>query len=474
MTPVQSEAIPPILQKKDVLVQSPTGTGKTCAFGIPIVEAAEPNNRAIQSLIICPTRELVLQTTSVLRDLTKFMEGLKIASVYGGERIERQLVGLRRRPAIVVATPGRAMDFLRRRVLKLDQVKTIVLDEADRMLDMGFRDDIDTILLATPETRQTVLFSATIDSEIALIAKKYQRDAVVIRIGEEIATVDSVTQFYIPTENKAKFHTLTKLLAEKKFASSLVFTGTKAMSETVAEHLSENGYRADALHGDLRQKQRDIVMRRYREGKLDVLVATDIAARGIDVSNIDAVINFDIPQNSEDYIHRIGRTGRAQQSGAAYTFVYPKEQYKLREIIHETKADIQPLTILEPPKPESAQKSAKKKAPKAAPKVPAKEKPVDEELLKERARIFISLGAMDGISKKEMVELISAQCDVPEKHIGTISAYDSYSFIDIPALYAAQIVAGLKGKSHKNRPIKAELSKGGGKKKVTAVRKRKK
>jgi ATP-dependent RNA helicase DeaD len=396
MTPVQSEAIPAILQKQDVLVQAPTGTGKTCAFGIPIVETVQPSDHTIQALILCPTRELVLQTTSVLRNLTKFLEGVKIASVYGGERVDKQIVNLRRKPTIVVATPGRAMDFLQRRVLKLGHVKTVVLDEADRMLDMGFRDDIDMILLATPGTRQTVLFSATINNEVARIAKEYQQDAVTIRIGQETATVDSVAQFYIRTESKAKIPTLVKLLQEKKFSSCLVFSGTKSMAETVAEHLAQNGHHAAVLHGDLRQKQRDLVMSQYRGGELDILVATDVAARGIDVSNIDAVINFDIPQNAESYIHRIGRTGRAKQSGMAYTFVYPKELQRLREIMFETKADIQPISILEAAQPENTRPRKTQKPLTETSKKKLSRKPPVQSHNKRSITVELSRGASGG------------------------------------------------------------------------------
>ena len=468
MTSVQSEAIPSILEKKDVLVQSPTGSGKTCAFGIPVVEAVETANNKVQSLILCPTRELVLQTASVLQQLTKFMPGVKIASVYGGARIDKQMAHLRRKPMIVVATPGRAMDFLQRRVLKLEHLKTVVLDEADRMLDMGFRDDIDTILMATPEGRQTVLFSATLSSEIVGIAREYQRDAVTIKIAQEAATVDSVSQFYVRTAPKTKIPTLVQMLQENQFSSCLVFVGTKAMTDTVAEHLIKEGYRAGALHGDLRQKQRDFVMGQYRKGSINVLVATNVAARGIDVSNIDAVINFDIPQSAEDYVHRIGRTGRAQQTGLAYTFVYPRELNKLRAIIAETKAEITPLSIPVQAQagsiqmPEAQRKKPAGKSPQPHASKSTKERLYDN-LSTERARMFISLGTMDKISRKNMVDLICDECDVPAKQIGTISVFDSYSFFDIPALYVNQIKKGFKGKSHNKRAITVELSRGGSK-----------
>ncbi len=465
MTPVQGKAIPCILQKHDVLVQAPTGTGKTCAFGVPLVETVETDNHKVQALILCPTRELVLQTTSVLRQLAKFMEGVKIASVYGGEHVGKQIAILRRKPMIVVATPGRAMDFLQRKVLKLGHVKTVVLDEADRMLDMGFRDDINTILHATPGGRQTVLFSATLNHEVARIAKEYQQDAVNITIGKENAAVGSVAQFYVRTENKAKIPTLVKLLKEKKFSSCLVFSGTKSMTETIVEHITKSGYQGAALHGDLRQKQRDFVMSQFREGKLNVLVATDVAARGIDVNNIDAVINFDIPQNTEGYVHRIGRTGRAQQTGLAYTFVYSKELHKLRQIMFETKADIQPVSIpvtvsassAPAPAVSTARPDNRRVAP---PRVMKTTVAVDPASLVGRARMFISLGTKDKISRKNMVDLLCTECGVPAQQIGTIAVYDSYSFFDVPASYVTQIKNGLQGKSHNKRTITVELSKG--------------
>ncbi len=349
-TPVQGEAIPVLMKKLDVLVQAPTGTGKTCAFGIPIIEHVDTDSNDIQYLVLCPTRELVLQTTVVLRQLTKFSAGIKIAPIYGGERIDKQFIALRRKPHIIVGTPGRMMDFLHRKALKLENVQGVVLDEADRMLDMGFREELDEILNATPSTRQTILFSATMSPDVARIAQNYQREPVAITIKQETATVDSVTQYSILVKPRCKIPTLLKLLRERQFPLTLVFAGTKAMTDTISEQLIAAGIRASALHGDLRQRRRDFVMNEYRTGLIDVLVATDVAARGIDVNNIDAVINFDLPQCAEDYVHRVGRTGRAQKSGLAFTFIYPREQDKLQDYIKETKADITPIRI-EVPQP---------------------------------------------------------------------------------------------------------------------------
>lgn len=344
-TPVQGETIVPMLERNDMLVQAPTGTGKTCAFGIPIIENIDSEASGIQAVVLCPTRELVLQTTDVFRTLTKFNANIKIAPIYGGGRIDRQLMSLRRKPQVVVATPGRMMDFLGRKALKLEEINVVVLDEADRMLDMGFRDELSSILGAMPENRQTVLFSATIPSEVEKIALSYQKEPVMIRVEAETEDIDQISQYYIQVKARTKMNVLIKLLDEKKFKLCLVFAGTKLMVDTIAEQLILSGHRAAPIHSGLRQSKRDYVMKQYRNGLLDILVATDVAARGLDVNNIDAVINYDIPQNAEDYIHRIGRTGRAHQSGEAFTFVYPKEHSRLRDIMHVTDTSILPVSI---------------------------------------------------------------------------------------------------------------------------------
>lgn len=344
-TPVQAKAIGPMKEGKDVLVQAPTGTGKTCAFGIPAMEMVNPRGRGIQKVILCPTRELAIQTANVLKKLAMFKPGIRILALYGGEPIYRQISALRRQPQIVVATPGRMIDHIQRRTVRLDSVNLVVLDEADRMLDMGFREDMDTILKSVPDERQTVLFSATLSREIKEIASTYQTDAEQIGIAQDTLTVDCVEQYYTEIKGKAKTSALVSLLEEKKFALSLVFVATKAMADMLAGQLQHGGFKAAAIHGDLRQRQRDQVMSQYRRGDINILVATDVAARGIDVNNIDAVINYDLPQDSDSYVHRIGRTGRANKTGVAYTFIYPKEIYKLREIVRDTKATIRPLAM---------------------------------------------------------------------------------------------------------------------------------
>ena len=344
-TQVQEAAILPMLDGQDLLVQAPTGTGKTCAFGIPAVEMAKPGVHYVQTVILCPTRELAVQTATVLKSLAAYKPGVRIQAVYGGEPIGRQISDLRRKPQILVATPGRLMDHMSRRTVRLETVSQIVLDEADRMLDMGFRDDIKEILRNVPEERQTVLFSATLSADIRQIASQHQRDARKIEIQETGKSVDRVEQYYSQMPSKEKTPALLSLLEEKKFGLSLVFVATKSMADRLSAQLNEKGIKADALHGDLRQSQRNMVMKRYRSGQIRVLVATDVAARGIDVQNIDAVINYDIPGDADSYAHRIGRTGRAGQTGSAYTFVSRQEYGKLKSFMDLTQAKMRKLML---------------------------------------------------------------------------------------------------------------------------------
>lgn len=341
-SPVQEEAIRPMMDGKDLLVQAPTGTGKTAAFGIPIVENTDARGKNIQTVILCPTRELAMQIATVLKQLVMYMPGVRILSLYGGEYIGRQITALKRRPQIIVATPGRFMDHMNRRTIRLGQVNRIVLDEADRMLDMGFRDDIAEILKNVPAERQTVLFSATMPEEVKKIASTYQRDVQTIRVKQNTVEIRKIEQRYMEIRQNTKLPELQALLTEKQWKRSIVFVGTKSMADTLSKQLTESGHPADALHGDLRQSQRDTVMRSYRSGRTRILVATDVAARGIDVDGIDAVVNFDIPQDCDSYTHRIGRTGRAGQSGLAYTFIYPRERAMLQKIMTVTKETILP------------------------------------------------------------------------------------------------------------------------------------
>jgi ATP-dependent RNA helicase DeaD len=340
-TPVQEKAIPAFLGGGDLVVQAPTGTGKTGAFGIPMAQMIDSRGRYAQALVLSPTRELAIQTTRVLQKLTQFLRGVRIATLYGGERIERQFSILRARPQIIVATPGRLIDHLQRGTVRLDGLRMVVLDEADRMLDMGFQEDINKILRAAPKERQTVLFSATLPRGILEIARNYQREAKRIAVKQDTLTVKSVRQFYTTVRSGAKKSELLALLREKEHALCLVFVNTKRMADALSEDLKKQNLRADALHGDINQQKRERTMNAFRTGKLDILVATDVAARGIDVRNIDLVVNYDLPMDSESYVHRIGRTGRAERLGTAHTLIYRQETGKLNAIMRDTKAAIQ-------------------------------------------------------------------------------------------------------------------------------------
>lgn len=331
---IQAEAIPQIMKGIDVIAKAPTGSGKTAAFAIPILEKLDlnPENREVQALVLCPTRELAIQVHREFEKLTKYMENISVVSVYGGQQIDKQLNALRKSPQIVVATPGRLMDHLRRGSVRLDAINMVVLDEADEMLDMGFRDDINTILEDTTEERQTVLFSATMAKDIVAITKKFQKSPLIVDVMDNLQSIPDIEQLYFEVSEKGKVELLTRLLDLHNVKLALVFCNTKSNVDRVVEILKTRGYFSDSLHGDMNQSQREKVMRGFRSGSVEILVATDVAGRGIDVKNIEAVFNYDLPRDDEDYIHRVGRTGRAGESGKAFTFVSRNQVQSIRRI----------------------------------------------------------------------------------------------------------------------------------------------
>lgn len=342
-TPIQSQSIPHILNGVDVIGQAQTGTGKTCAFGIPAIEMLDPDSEKVQVLVLCPTRELAIQTAVELRNVSKYKKGLKILPIYGGQPIERQISALRQRPQIIIGTPGRIMDHLRRHTLKLKDLRMLILDEADEMLNMGFREDIDIILKNVPEHKQTILFSATMPKEILDLTAKYQRQPVLVKAIHKELTAPQIEQFYIEVGGLNKLDLLARLIDSYNFKLSLVFCNTKKRVDEVTSQLQSRGYLAEGLHGDLNQAQRDRVMNKFRKGLIEILIATDVAARGIDVNNIEAVFNYDLPNDEEYYVHRIGRTARAGRAGKAFSLVFGRELYKLKEIQRFTQTKIQPL-----------------------------------------------------------------------------------------------------------------------------------
>lgn len=332
MTPIQEQAIPVLLEGKDVIGQAQTGTGKTAAFAIPMIQRINADIKRPQGIILCPTRELAMQAAEEIRKLTRYMHGVKVLPVYGGQDIGRQIRSLSQGVQIIVGTPGRVMDHLRRHTIKTSEIRMIVLDEADEMLNMGFREDIETVLKDMPKEHQMALFSATMPQAILDITGTYQKNAVYVKVTPREVTVAAIKQAYYRVARKDKFEAICRLLDYYHPEKSLVFCNTKKMVDEITGMLKDRGYEAEGLHGDLTQNQRDTVMNLFRSGRCRLLSATDVAARGIDVSGVDAVFNYDVPEDIEYYVHRIGRTGRAGKAGRSFTLVSGKEIFKIRDI----------------------------------------------------------------------------------------------------------------------------------------------
>ena len=340
-SPIQAQGIPVVMQGSDVIGQAQTGTGKTAAFGIPVLERIDVTNNAVQALVLCPTRELAVQVSEEIGRIAKYIKGLRIEAIYGGDSIDRQIRSLKRGVHIVVGTPGRVMDHMERRTLKFDEVRMMVLDEADEMLDMGFREDIESILADMPADRQTILFSATMSKPIMSITKRFQNDPVLIKVVRNELTNVNIEQVCFEVKPQAKVEVMTRLIDMYHLKSLLVFCNTKRKVDEIVEDLQLRGYASEGIHGDLRQQQRSNVMSKFKAGVTTILVATDVAARGIDVSGLDGVINYDIPLDEEYYVHRIGRTGRAGMSGKAFSLVARDEKFRLKTIENYTKVKIE-------------------------------------------------------------------------------------------------------------------------------------
>lgn len=344
-SPIQAQAIPVQMEGRDMIGQAQTGTGKTAAFGIPLLQKVSEKNRKTQAIVLCPTRELAIQVADEIRRLAKYMTGIKVLPVYGGQEIVKQIRSLKGGVQIIVGTPGRVMDHMRRKTIRTEDINTVVLDEADEMLNMGFLEDMETILSQMPEERQTVMFSATMPQAIANIAKKFQTDPEMVRVVKKELTVPKVIQYYYEVKPRNKVEVMCRILDLYSPKLSVVFCNTKRQVDELVQALQGRGYFAEGLHGDLKQEQRDRVMDSFRNGATEILVATDVAARGIDVDDVEAVFNYDIPQDDEYYVHRIGRTGRAGREGRAFSLVVGSEVYKLRDIQRFCKTKILPQPI---------------------------------------------------------------------------------------------------------------------------------
>ena len=499
MSPIQAKAIPAILGGKDIVGQAQTGTGKTAAFGIPLLQSIDTKEKAVQSLVLCPTRELAIQVAEEFRKLAMFMHGIKILPVYGGQEISKQIRSLKAGTQIIIGTPGRVMDHMRRKTVKFDKVKMIVLDEADEMLNMGFREDIETILKEVPVERQTILFSATMPNPILEIARTYQKNAEIIRVVKKELTVPKIEQFYYEVNTKNKEEVLARLLDMYNPKLSLVFCNTKKQVDELTSALQGRGYFAEGLHGDLKQMQRDRVMNSFRNGKTEILVATDVAARGIDVDDVEAVFNYDVPQDDEYYVHRIGRTGRAGREGRAFTLVMGKEVYKLRDIQRycKTKIKVQPIPSVNDVTAVKADKVLDKVSTiienedltKMIDLVEARvnEKGItsldiaaaflkmamgeDNSKLEEdkgsmdfgdtgaeagMVRLFVNLGKKQNVRPGDILGAIAGETGMPGKLIGSIDMYDKYTFVEVPREHASEVIQVMKSAKIKGKSINIE------------------
>lgn len=354
LTPIQNQIIPMIRDKKDMIGESATGTGKTAAFVIPILETIDTSNKDVQTLFVCPTRELALQLEAATKEIGEFIPNLRTLTVYGGASIGAQLKGLKRNPQIIIATPGRLIDFLKRKAVNVKQINHLVLDEADEMLKMGFKEDIEEILKQTNQARQTLMFSATMPTAVKNLAKKYMNNPTHIQIETSQKTSENITQYYYTVQNKHKLDAMIRLIERHQLTSALVFCNTKRMVDDVAEELSKH-YAVGKIHGDLAQAERTNTIRKFHQRDIHFLVGTDVAARGLDIKEIDAVFNYDLPQKYDFYIHRIGRTGRASKTGYSFTLVTPKEESKVKQLEKFIKTPIKKKNIPTPQELEQLQ-----------------------------------------------------------------------------------------------------------------------
>lgn len=467
-SPIQSLAIPQILAHKDVTGQAQTGTGKTAAFGIPLLENLNSNDKNLQAIILCPTRELAIQVAEELKKLSKYMPKIDVLPVYGGQPIDRQIKALQTGVQVIIGTPGRVMDHIDRGTLKLNTIKTVILDEADEMLDMGFREDIEYILEDIPDDRQFLLFSATLPQEIMQLAKRYQNDPEIVKITKHELTTPDVEQKYFEVKEDMKLELLSRLLDLNNFDLSLVFCNTKRKVDKLVSHLQIRGYLADGLHGDLTQNQRDRVMGKFKNGNLEILVATDVAARGIDVGGVEAVFNFDIPNDNEYYVHRIGRTGRAGKTGKAFSFVSGREIYQLRDIQRyaKTKIDQAPIPsisdVAEVKKDNFIEQLKERiKTENISKEIYIIEKLIEEDYnsidiaatllkgimqdskYKEEefgdteahegfVRFFMSVGRKHDMTISVIINAIHEKTGLNGHQIGNIDIFDNFSFVEIP------------------------------------------
>jgi ATP-dependent RNA helicase DeaD len=507
MTEVQEAVIPFALEGKDVIAQAPTGTGKTMAFAIPILEKIDPQSEAIQAIILSPTRELAMQIAEEMKEVSCYQKGVKITAIYGGEYIERQILSLKQKPQIIVATPGRLMDHMRRRTIKLKDVSMVVLDEADEMLNMGFREDIDTILETVVNDHQTLLLSATISKDIEHIGRTYLKNPQMVRVNKNELTIPSIDQKYIVTNQKDKIEIISRIIDLNDYNLAMVFCNTKKAVDEVSSELMQRGFKVEALHGDMKQMQRDRTMHRFKEGLINILVASDVAARGLDVDDVDVVFNYDVPTDEEYYVHRIGRTGRAKKLGLALTLVTKSERYRLKSIMNYAKIDIEETKIpsldsvikirIERLIKEALENKTNNKYSKAIAEILESNEYSKDDLImglilreisdvdksveiieenisvsrdrdrgKDRrssrgneTRMFISLGRRDELKPSGLVDVIRNISGVTNNDINKIELYDNFSFFEVPGNVVDKVLDSFGREKHKGRRVTVEVAK---------------
>ncbi|MCY6485207.1 DEAD/DEAH box helicase [Clostridium aestuarii] len=501
-SPIQQQAIPFVLEGKDIVGQAQTGTGKTAAFGIPALEMIDYSSKELQVLVLCPTRELAIQAAEEVNKISKYKEDTKVLAVYGGQSIDRQIKALKRGVQMVIGTPGRVLDHIRRKTLKIENVKMVTLDEADEMLDMGFREDIETIIKDMPKDRQTLLFSATMPKAILDLTKKYQKNPKIVKIGHKQLTVPNIEQKYLEVKEKDKLEVLSRLIDIRNPKLSIIFCNTKRRVDEITAQLQSRGYFADALHGDLKQHQRDRVMGKFRSGIVEILVATDVAARGIDVEDVEVVFNYDVPQDEEYYVHRIGRTGRAGRTGTSYTFIWGRESRKLKDIERYAKTKIRRAEIPSASDVEAIKINVFLEKIKNVIEEGHLGKYIDfvENLLDEdftsvdiaaallkmsmgeqkkeevvdlrddfsefdtgttgaetgMVRLFINAGRINKIRAKDVIGAIAGETGIAGKVIGKIDIYDKYTFVEVPKENAREVLNIMKNNTIKGKKINIE------------------
>lgn len=498
-SPSQAQSIPIAVEGKDMIGQARTGTGKTASFGIPMLQRINPKDKNLQAIVLCPTRELAIQSANEIRKLAKFLHGIKVLPIYGGQEISKQIRSLKGGVQIVIGTPGRVMDHLRRHTLKPQTVDIVVLDEADEMLNMGFREDIETILGQLPEERQTMLFSATMPKPILEIAKRYLHEPEIVKVIQKELTVPKIEQYYYEVNPRKKNEVLSRLLDMYDPSLSLVFCNTKRKVDELVADLKGRGYFAEGLHGDMKQSQRDRVMNGFRNGRTDILVATDVAARGIDVDDVEAVFNYDVPQDDEYYVHRIGRTGRAGREGRAFTLVVGKEIYKLKDIQRYCKTKIrrQPIPSVNDVAAIKVEKLLEQAGELIATDGLGRMMDLLEEYLdgsdysatemaaallamqlgetstqtlpKEEfgdtgaepgmVRMFMNIGKKDRVRIGDILGAVAGESGMEGALVGTIDMYDNFSFVEVPQEYAAAVLEAMNHSKIKGRRVNMEPAK---------------